>query len=365
MKKLLIRNENYLLINKTMFCLFSMLLIGSVGFSQPYNVVWRNLVGVTVAGNTITKNGTEGWNAGASSTYRLNASTNGWVEMVAGGTTTNRMFGFSQSDPNTDYATILYGVYPAADGKIYVYEGGSNVYNGLTTYTSTDVIRVERVGNIISYKVNSTIFYTSLTPNSNSLIVDATIWSTNGTLANVIVNFNTLDPTCSDGIQNGTETGVDCGGTCPTACPVGGTSQWTTVGTSGIYYSNNVHIGKPNTATGPETPGYSLYIKNGIKSEKVKIELASTGLWGDYVFKNDYRLLPIKEVERFIKAHHHLPGFPSEASIIKEGGFEMGDMIKRQQVGIESLYLYIIELKKENKELSDRLKEIEIFLNKK
>ncbi len=178
--------------------------------------------------------------------------------------------------------------------------------------------------------------------------------------AEVIVNgCLPSGPTCSDGIQNGTETGVDCGGSCPTACPMGGTSQWTTVGTSGIYYSNTVHIGKPNTSTGPETPGYSLYVKNGIKSEKVKIELASTGLWGDYVFKNDYRLLPIKEVERFIKSHHHLPDFPSEASIIKEGGFEMGDMMKRQQVGIESLYLYIIELEKKVERMEVMEKRVE------
>ena len=32
---------------------------------------------------------------------------------------------------------------------------------------------------------------------------------------------NTVEPTCTDGIQNGTETGIDCGGNCEKCYKIG------------------------------------------------------------------------------------------------------------------------------------------------
>ena len=47
--------------------------------SSTQNVVWTNAVGVTVSGNSLTKTGATGWNAGASSTQTI-ASGDGYME---------------------------------------------------------------------------------------------------------------------------------------------------------------------------------------------------------------------------------------------------------------------------------------------
>ena len=57
---------------------------------------------------------------------------------------------------------------------------------------------------------------------------------------------------------------------------------------------------------------YKLLVKGGIRTEKVKVELAATGGWSDYVFEPNYKLSPLKTVEAFVKKNKHLPnkGFP-------------------------------------------------------
>jgi hypothetical protein len=76
----------------------------------------------------------------------------------------------------------------------------------------------------------------------------------------------------------------------------------------------------------------------------------STDSWSDYVFENDYLLLPINEVEDFIKVNKHLPGVPSENEVIEEG-INLGEMDAVLLKKIEELTLYVIELKKELEEL--------------
>ncbi|MEP7268097.1 MAG: discoidin domain-containing protein [Saprospiraceae bacterium] len=173
-------------------------------------------------------------------------------------------------------------------------------------------------------------------------------------------------PTCSDGIKNGDETGVDCGGSSCMPCG-SGTNPWTTLG-NGIYFGqqSGVHIGKSNTNTGSEN-GYNLFVKGGIKSEKFKVELPSNGGWADFVFQKDYKLLPLRQLDSYIKQYQHLPNFPSEKSIMEAGGYEMSDIIKRQQMSIEELHLYIIDLELQIQKvrgLEKRLADLERILRK-
>lgn len=124
-------------------------------------------------------------------------------------------------------------------------------------------------------------------------------------------------------------------------------NQWFSSAAS-IYYPNtgSVHIGKSNVSTGLEQ-GYALFVANGIKTEKLKLEIATAGGWADHVFDKKYQLLPIPKLKSFIDKNKHLPGFPSTNKIIENGGYEMGEMLKKQQEAIENLHLYIIQL--ENK----------------
>ncbi|MFM2267475.1 MAG: hypothetical protein RL757_916 [Bacteroidota bacterium] len=93
---------------------------------------------------------------------------------------------------------------------------------------------------------------------------------------------------------------------------------------------------------------YLLHVRYGILTEKIKVSLVEN--WPDYVFKPNYRLMPLPEVARHIAEKGHLPNIPAAAEIEKQG-MELGDMAKRQQEKIEELFLHLIALEKRVKAL--------------
>ena len=56
------------------------------------------------------------------------------------------------------------------------------------TYQSGDELGVERVGTTIYYKKNGTTIYTSGTASNGDLLVDAAIYTTGGTIADVMIS---------------------------------------------------------------------------------------------------------------------------------------------------------------------------------
>jgi hypothetical protein len=109
--------------------------------------------------------------------------------------------------------------------------------------------------------------------------------------------------------------------------------------------------GKIAIGTIPITPGgYRLFVDQGILTEKVKVAVAGSAQWADYVFAHDYNLMPLNEVESFIKSNRHLPGVPSAADMVKEGN-DLGRTDAKLLEKIEELTLYIIAQQKEIAEL--------------
>lgn len=110
--------------------------------------------------------------------------------------------------------------------------------------------------------------------------------------------------------------------------------------------------------------GYKLYVSSGgILTEKIKAALKTSANWQDGVFEKDYKLLPLSQVEAFIKSHKHLPKIPSGQQLVDNGGIDMVEMFSMQMGKIEELTLYIIEMQKQieelqklNKYLADKLK---------
>ncbi len=95
-----------------------------------------------------------------------------------------------------------------------------------------------------------------------------------------------------------------------------------------------------------EPAGYKLYVETGILTEKVKVALKTSGNWADYVFADEYKLLPITEVESFIKENKHLPNVPSADEVVKSG-IDVATMDAKLLEKIEELTLYIIQLQKQ------------------
>lgn len=77
-------------------------------------------------------------------------------------------------------------------------------------------------------------------------------------------------------------------------------------------------------------------------TEEVTVESG----WCDYVFEEDYPLMPIEELGKFIKTNHHLPNIPSAAEV-ETNGLHMADMQRRMMEKIEELSLYVIQLQQE------------------
>ena len=104
------------------------------------------------------------------------------------------------------------------------------------------------------------------------------------------------------------------------------------------------------------TPGnYNLYVQNGILTERLKVAIATSSDWADYVFNKTYNLPSLLYVEKFIKTFKHLPGLPSAEAIVTNGGIDIAEMMSKQMAKIEEITLYLIELKKENENLKKQI----------
>lgn len=115
-----------------------------------------------------------------------------------------------------------------------------------------------------------------------------------------------------------------------------------------VSNAGTVHIGpKLNWGTPGESPdAFKLYVQGGIRTERVKVDVASLNDWADYVFDADYVLMSTEELEAYIKKHKHLPGVPSAEDVVRDG-IDLAEMNKILLEKIEELTLRVIELEKD------------------
>lgn len=75
----------------------------------------------------------------------------------------------------------------------------------------------------------------------------------------------------------------------------------------------------------------------------------------DFVFEKDYALRSLEDVEKFIVDNGHLPDIPNEKEVKNNGGIEIGEMQVKLLQKVEELTLYMIQLKKENDMLKEKI----------
>jgi len=104
---------------------------------------------------------------------------------------------------------------------------------------------------------------------------------------------------------------------------------------------------------------YALAVKGDAIFNKVKIKNydGATG-WADYVFNNDYELMSLPNLEKYIKANKHLPEVPSAAEV-ENDGIDIGSTQIILLQKIEELTLYAIE---QNKKATAQQEQINILL---
>jgi hypothetical protein len=129
---------------------------------------------------------------------------------------------------------------------------------------------------------------------------------------------------------------------------IGGWSKSTAVWKGAAFYINS---DDGNVGIGTTAPKEKLSVNGKIRAHEIKVE---TSGWPDYVFAKDYHLPSLQETEQHIKDKGHLPGIPS-AEEVKTNGVDLGEMNAKLLKKIEELTLYLIEIKKENETINQKL----------
>jgi Bacterial Ig domain len=101
------------------------------------------------------------------------------------------------------------------------------------------------------------------------------------------------------------------------------------------------------------TYGYALAVNGTAIFTKAKVKTAGT--WPDYVFKPDYILPDLKDLERYLKEHQHLPDIASEKTVQREG-IDIAEQQAALLKKVEELTLYLIQ---QNKKIEAQQKELD------
>jgi hypothetical protein len=111
-----------------------------------------------------------------------------------------------------------------------------------------------------------------------------------------------------------------------------------------------------NVGIGTTTPSYTLDVAGQVHATSF---VASSGNnYADFVFKPDYKLPPLSDVEASIKKDGHLPGIPSEAEA-KAHGIDLASMQVKLLQKIEELTLHVINQEKRLDEQNGRIEQLE------
>ena len=95
-----------------------------------------------------------------------------------------------------------------------------------------------------------------------------------------------------------------------------------------------------NVGIGTTNPDEKLTVNGIIHAKEVRVDLS--GPLADFVFKPNYKLMSLPQVEQFVKANNHLPHMPT-ANEVAKNGLSMGEMQNKLLQKVEELTLYAIQ----------------------
>jgi hypothetical protein len=105
-------------------------------------------------------------------------------------------------------------------------------------------------------------------------------------------------------------------------------------------------------------PNGNLYVAGTVNSSEILVQVQNSTGWPDYVFEDNYPLMPLEDLDQFIQTNGHLPGVVTQAEV-KEKGVNVGEVSAQLLKKVEELTLYVIDLKKQNDDLSAKVAQLE------
>ena len=116
--------------------------------------------------------------------------------------------------------------------------------------------------------------------------------------------------------------------------------------------AGNVRIGNVNMPA-----GYKLFVEQGILTEKVKVAVKTTADWSDHVFNEKYLLMPVQQLEQYIKTNRRLPGIPPASEMVKNGN-DLGQTDAKLLEKIEELTLYLLQQQQQIETLKKEIQQL-------
>lgn len=113
--------------------------------------------------------------------------------------------------------------------------------------------------------------------------------------------------------------------------------------------------GSGRVGIGTTIPDHELTVNGTIHAKEI---IVTVDIPADYVFKPNYQLMPLSQVEQYVKTNSHLPEIPSAGEITKNG-VNVGEMQNKLLQKIEELTLYVIEQQRTNNQQSAKIEELE------
>jgi flagellar hook assembly protein FlgD len=169
---------------------FSNIATATLWPAPEVDVVWTDLVNVSVDGNSITKTApTFNWmDSGAASQQRV--AGDGEILFTAPQNDKAVFCGISYSNPDTLTSSMLYKIGLYNTGRYSIYENYTQQVSGY--YYIGDIFSLERIGTTVTYKHNGVPIYTSTIASVGSFLVDAAIADSGATIADARIIDHSL-----------------------------------------------------------------------------------------------------------------------------------------------------------------------------
>ena len=119
---------------------------------------------------------------------------------------------------------------------------------------------------------------------------------------------------------------------------------------NGTTITKDLLVTSGNVGIGTDNPQNKLDVNGTIRAKEILVE----SNWADFVFKQNYKLPTLREVEEYIKEKGTLPNVPSEEEV-KANGISVGENNALLLQKIEELTLYVIQQQKEIEELKQQI----------
>ncbi|HEX8576914.1 MAG TPA: hypothetical protein VF677_11530 [Flavobacterium sp.] len=121
------------------------------------------------------------------------------------------------------------------------------------------------------------------------------------------------------------------------------------------FSNTNVFISvNGNVGVGTVNPAHKLDVIGAIRAREVRVNLNGA----DFVFEDGYKLMPLNELEKFVKQNKHLPEI-APAKEMQEKGSDLGGLTVQLLQKIEELTLHAIEQNKEINFLKEKMRKLE------